>query len=185
MKAHEGEAMGPRLARWLHNKGKETIIMATKTSRTDRLAADQKLIDGVQKVLAAVASLTVGSRKVTPADIVKILQERRNTANAASTAEAAHTAAVKADRDMRKQTTPFVSTLRRFLQAMYSESPETLAEFGLKPLKGPKTSVAVKATAQARIKATREARHTMGTQQRRKVKGAATAPATPTKPNTP
>jgi len=166
-------------------------MTTTATNRTARLAADQKMIDGVQKVLGNVASLSVGSQTVTPADIVKVFQNRRNAANAASAAEAAHTAAAKADRDTRKQTTAFVSSLRRIVQGMYSQSPDTLAEFGLKPLKTSKPTVATMATAQAKSKATRKARSTMGTVQKKAVKGtvpsatSGTAPAPATQPTKP
>ena len=46
-----------------------------------------------------------------------------------------------------------------------------LADFGLKPDKEPEKSVAVKAEAIAKAKATRDARHTMGKRQRKKVRG--------------
>jgi hypothetical protein len=149
-------------------------------NRTGRLAADQNMINGVQKVLGKTASLTVGSQTVTPADIVKVFQDRRNAANAATAAEAARTAAVKADRDTRKQTAPFVSSLRRIVQGMYSQSPDTLAEFGLKAVKAPKTKVATKATAQVKSTATRKARNTLGSKQKKSIKG--TVPAVTSAP---
>jgi len=73
--------------------------MANQLNRTQQLAADEKMIEGVQTVLATFASLPVGSQTVTPADIVKVLQARRSAALAADTARAALAAAVKVDRD--------------------------------------------------------------------------------------
>ena len=43
--------------------------------RNDRVAADQKLIDGTQKLLTQFATLLVGGKNFAPADIVKVLQE--------------------------------------------------------------------------------------------------------------
>jgi hypothetical protein len=166
--------------------------MSTAPNRNEQLTADQKMIDGVQKFLSTIASLPVSSQTVTPADIVKVMQDRLNASKAAVTAEAARAAAVKADRDTRKRTAAFVSSLRRIVQGMFSQSPDTLAAFGLKPIKAPKTKVETKATALAKSTATRKARKTMGKNQKKNVKGTVPTatggptppPATPpTKPN--
>ncbi|MBV9946995.1 MAG: hypothetical protein JOZ69_09115, partial [Myxococcales bacterium] len=73
-------------------------------------------------------SLFVGSQSVTPADIVRIFEDRLTVAKAAVSAEAARTAAVKANRDKRAQTAAFVSSIKRIVQGMFSQSPDTLAE---------------------------------------------------------
>lgn len=166
--------------------------MSTVLNRDAKIAADQKMIDGVQRFLSKITSLIVGSQTVTPADIVKVFQDRLNAANAAVAAEAARTAAVKTDRDTRNQTAVFVSSLRRIVQGTFSQSPDTLATFGLKPLKATKVKVTTKATALVKSKATRTARNTMGKKQKKAVKGtpptatSGTTPAPvtpPTKPN--
>jgi hypothetical protein len=110
--------------------------MATNNNRATLLAADQKVIDGAQKALAQVPSLPVGSKTSTPADIVKIFQDRIATGNAVVTAEAARAAAIKADRDTRARTASFVASFKRIVQGMFSQSPDTLATFGLKAPKG-------------------------------------------------
>ncbi len=154
----------------------------TTQNRTSLLAADQKMIDGVQKNLSGQASFTVGSQKLTPADIVKVFQDRLSTAKAADAAEAARTAAVKANRDKRAQTAPVVRALKRIVEGMFMQSPEVLAEFGLTAPKAGKATVAVKATAAIKNKATRVARSTRGSKQRKLitgtvVPGASTGPA--------
>ncbi len=162
------------------------------TNRSGKNAADQNMIEGVQKFLRQFASLPVGSQTVTPADIVKVFQERLDTGKAVLAADAARVAAIKADKDKRTQTAAFARSFRRMVQGMFSESPDTLVAFGLKAPKAVKKTVATKATAVAKSKATRTARNTMGKKQRKGVKGTvpaaasvpATTPATPpTKPN--
>ncbi len=162
-------------------------MTTTKNSRNTRLTGDQSLIAGVQKFLGTYASLFIGSTKVTPADIVKVLQERIDASNAVLTADAARAAAVKEDRGKRAETTAFVQSLRRTVQGMFTQSPDTLATFGLKAPKPHKLTVATKATALAKIRATRTARGTLGSKQKKKVKGtvAPTAPATPPAASTP
>jgi hypothetical protein len=162
------------------------------TNRNGKITADQHMIDGVQKFLSQFASLPVGSQTVTPADIVRVFQERLDTGKAVLAADAARIAAIKADKDKRVQTAAFTQSFRRMVQGMFSQSPDTLAAFGLKPLKAAKKTVETKATAVAKSKATRKARNTMGKKQKKAVKGtvptaksgAAPAPETqPTKPN--
>jgi hypothetical protein len=155
----------------------EVIMANVNNKRNDRVAADQKLIDGTQKLLTQFATLPVGGKNLTPADIVKVLQDRIGKATAAQTAEAARATAVKEDRDERANTAPFVVALRRIALGMFQANPDTLAIFGLKAPKARKTKVATKAAAIAKNKATRTARGTKGPKAKLKVKG--TAPAQP------
>jgi hypothetical protein len=145
--------------------------MTTKKNRNAKLAADQSMIDGVHGFLSTLPSFPVGSTSVTPADIVKVFQDRVDAARAVQTAEAARTAAVKTDLDKRAQTAAFVRSFRRIVLGMFSESPDTLAAFGLKAPRAPKKTVEVLSAAVAKSKATREARNTMGTRQKKGVKG--------------
>ena len=145
------------------------------SNRAASIAADQSMIDGIQKFLSENPTLLVGSQKMTPAGLVSVFQDRIDATKAAMAAAVAHTAAVKVVRDKRAASAALVQSLRRLLQAMYTQSPETLAAFGLTAPKVVKKSVAVKSTALAKTKATRAARNTMGSAQKKKVKG--TAPA--------
>jgi hypothetical protein len=151
--------------------------MPTTLKRADRLAADQQLIDGTQKFLAQNATLTFGSQTMTPADIVAVFQKRIQTGKAVVDAEATRSAAVKADRDERAQTTKVVNAFRRYVLATFTESPDTLATFGLKARKVGKATVEVKAEAVTKSKATREARGTKGSRQKQAIHGTVTPPA--------
>jgi hypothetical protein len=158
---------------------KERFIMASKQSRSQKLTGDQQMADGVQKFLNTLASLPVGSTSVTPADMVKVLQDRIASGKAVLAADAARAAAVKADRDKRAQTAAFVQSLRRIVLGMFSQSPDTLAAFGLKAPKAVKKTVEAKSAAVAKSKATRAARGTKGTKQKKAIKGGTTTAATP------
>ena len=174
--------------------------MTTTRTRTSKQAADQKLIDGTQQYLSQQASLTVGGATYTPAQIVQIFTDRIASNKAVETATAQKTAAIKADRDKRAATAPVAKAYRRMLEGMYSESPDTLAAFGLAPPKVATKTVAVKNDAVAKSLATRAARHTMGPKEKAKIHGTSasastgspattgdspTAPATPATPVTP
>jgi hypothetical protein len=130
------------------------------TSRNDLLTADQLLIDGTQKNASKLPqSMTVGSKTVTQADIIAVILGRITAGKAAQAAEAARTAAVKAERDARAQTRQFVTSYRRVLMGMFSESPETLAMFGLHPLVTGRKTAAAKADAASKAVATRKVNH--------------------------
>ncbi len=158
----------------------------TNNTRVKRIAADQAMIAGVKQFLSQIATLPVGATNMTPANIVKTLQERITAAQAALTADAAFTAAVKADKDEQASTKAFLSALRRIVVGMFQEAPDTLAVFGVKAPKARTTTVAKKAAAAAKNKATRAARGTVGKKKKLAIKGtvpagngAAPAPATP------
>ncbi len=163
--------------------------MTTQNNRGSKLTADQKMIDGIQKFLSKFASLPVGSQTLTPADIVKVFQDRLDTGNAVVSAEAARTAAIKADRDKRAQTNAFAQSFRRMVLGMFSQSPDTLAIFGLKAPKVVKKTVDAKAAAVAKSKATRVARGTKGSKQKKAIKASpppqqgAESPQSPPKQN--
>ena len=144
----------------------------TKNNRVQQLAGEQKLIDGTNQFLAKVPSIMVGSQTMTPAEIVQVFEGRIAKGNAAVAAGDARTAAVKADRDERKNTQPFVNAFKRIVVGMFLQSPDTLGVFGLKPPKVAKKTAANKAAAAVKTKATRTARGPIGNKQRAKVKSA-------------
>ena len=149
--------------------------MATKNvNRTQYQDGDQKLIDGLTKHQQTIASLVIGGTSYKAADIIAVLQTRLGAAKAAVSSRATWQADVKSDHDERAKTKTFVSGLRQSLQVAFAGSIDTLADFGLKPRKAraPRTPEQ-KAAATAKARATRAARHTMGSKQKAKVKGAA------------
>jgi len=84
-----------------------------------------------------------------------------------------------AERDaLRAEQVPVFTGLKSYVQATYGKSSQTIAEFGFKPAAETVKSAEVKAAAVVKLRATRNARHTMGSQQRKGIKGA--APSTPT-----
>jgi hypothetical protein len=155
--------------------------MTTQSNkRSDQISNDQAMIAGIQKFLGQLTSVTAGSQTLTPAAIVQIFQARVQTAQAVQTARAALKAAVQANLAERANTSAFVQALRRVIVGMYQQSPDTLAVFNLTAPKVAKKSVATKATAVAKSKATRVARNTMGSQQKKDIKG--TVPEATTAP---
>jgi hypothetical protein len=167
--------------------------MATSNNKKTALDSDKQMIAGVQKHLMS-QSFIVGDKSCTAQDVIAAFQGRVTTGEAAVSGKAEWLATLKTDRDRRTETNVFVRAFRAIVQGMFHD-PATLADFGLSPRKSTKKTVDTKATAIAKNKATRTARHTLGKKQKAKVKGspapapssdgsAAKAPAAP-KPTAP
>ena len=144
----------------------------TPNNRLEETAADQHLIDGLNKVASTIPSFVVGGAPVATKDIVTTLQARLATAKAAESARVAWQTAVQADRDERAKTKTLVSVIKQTLLQYFAGQADTLATFGLTPRKPRAVKPETKVVAAAKAKATRAARHTMGKKQKAEIKGA-------------
>jgi hypothetical protein len=131
---------------------------------------DNALIAGIQKYLMG-QPLIIGKQTYQPQDIINVLKARVTTGQSIIDARTAVTAAIKADQGERTTTGALVRGFRTIVIGMFSELPDTLAVFGLKPRKSTKKTVAVKSTAVAKTLATRKARGTLGKKQRARITG--------------
>jgi hypothetical protein len=143
--------------------------MAKKT-KTDRAAQAKQLIAGVEKHLGNMTQVVFTGGPFTPAAITTKLESivtLRSDVDAAKAATRAKVAAERAD-------TPALDALRgalvAYVKATFGASPEVLADFGIVPKARAPLTVEEKAAAAKRA-ATRTARHTMGTKQKKAVKG--------------
>jgi type I site-specific restriction endonuclease len=129
------------------------------TSKTKETALAQQLLAGLQKHLANVTSLTVASADYTPAQIVTALQTLMTLRAAVQAAQAAAKAKVTAENAQAPALRAIMMALVAYVKLTFSESPDVLADFGLKPKKAPTPlTAAQKAVASAKRKATRAAR---------------------------
>ncbi|HLK40108.1 MAG TPA: hypothetical protein VKU41_25305, partial [Polyangiaceae bacterium] len=143
-----------------------------KVNRLNEQTGDQKLIAGLQKHSATLPSLMIGGTSYPTDTLVATLQSRLATAAAVASTRATWQTAVQADRDERTKTQTVVSGVRQALHVAFAGSVSALADFGLTPRKpaAPRTPEQ-KAASVAKAKATRAARNTMGSNQKKAVKG--------------
>jgi hypothetical protein len=139
-----------------------------------------QLLAGTKKQFSTASSLAFGGASFTPAqveawfqtliDLRAAVDDARTVVKAKIAIEAAQTPS------LRSQMAAFVA----FVKATFGSSPDALADFGLQPRKTrtPPT-IDQQATAAARRAATRAARHTMGTAQKKEVKGTITTIVAP------
>ncbi len=131
-----------------------------KTTQAATLAQLQALVSGLQKQLPN-GSFTLVSTAYTTATLVQALQGTIAALNAVTAAHASVKVALAAwDAEVAKMG-PQILALKRTLQSMFANAPDTLALFGLEPRKVPAPRTAAqKAASAAKAAATRKARGT-------------------------
>jgi hypothetical protein len=155
-----------------HFETRRDAMAATRNTRAIQQSNVLALIAGIQKHLGT-TSITVDSTTYTSANVVTMLEGRVTASNAVVAATAAFHAAVQADQD--PVLTAFILKLTQAIRIMYASSPSVLADFGIALPKTRVVSPATKVLAAAKAKATRKARNTMGTIQKKTVKGSVTS----------
>jgi hypothetical protein len=151
-----------------------------KGKNTEATLAKQ-LIAGSKKNLSNVSSLMLESGTFTPAQIEASLQTLADLRMSVDAAKAATKAKIADEHAQAPLLRSHMAAFVAFVKTAFSKSPDVLADFGLKPKKvtAPLT-IEQQAAATAKRKATRAMRHTMGTKQKKKVKGTVTTIVTPT-----
>jgi hypothetical protein len=131
-----------------------------------------KLAAGTQKHLSTVAQMTIGSTSYTPVQVESELQSLANLRAAVDTAKAAVQAALADYASQGPAMHAFFVAFIAYVQAVYGNSPDILADFGLTPKKARKPLTAgEQAAAIAKRNATRAARGTKGSQQKAAIHG--------------
>jgi hypothetical protein len=158
--------------------------MQTYINKTTRLSRLQKIQAGIGKHLSNVSSITLGGVSYAPADLEKLIQADLDTMKASAKAHADWLAQVSVERNSHTKVGPVLRLLKAYVISLFGETQDAsgkLEDFGYSPRKPSLKTLAVKVEARDQAKATREARHTMGKQQKKAVKGQkpATPPAKP------
>jgi hypothetical protein len=151
------------------------------TGKTTEAALARQLIAGSKKHLSNVSSLMLESGTFTPAQIEASLQTLADLRTSVDAAKSATKAKIADEHAQAPLLRSHMTAFAAFVRTAFSKSPDVLADFGLKPkkVKAPLT-IEQKAAAAAKRKATRAMRHTMGTKQKKNVKGTVTTIVAPT-----
>lgn len=152
-----------------------------KPNRTTLRDRCRMAMAGIDKHLASETTIPLDGAAKAPADIKKALQGTIDSADATQAARAQWLDASKAEGNQSDTIVPLLASLRAFVILKFgSADVSTLADFGFTPRKQTPKTVGTKAVAIEKSLATREARHTMGSRQKEKVKGTIPAPVTGT-----
>jgi hypothetical protein len=142
-------------------QGKGTVVDLAK-----------QLIAGTSKHLANVTQVMVAGGSFTPTQVTERLQALVNLRTDVDAAKASTKAKLAAEKTDMAPLRTFMGAFVTFVKAAYGTSPDVLADFGLHPKARTPQTVEAKTAAAAKRKATRAARQTMGSKQKKRVKGA-------------
>jgi hypothetical protein len=147
---------------------------AMSGSRSKNSQADlaTKLVEGIQKRLSAVAQVTFGGSTFTPAAVEAQLQALATLRSDVTAAKAAVETKLSAERTKGPALRVFLLAFVSFVRATFGDTPDVLADFGLKPKKVATPPTAEQLAAKAlKAKATRKARGTVGKKKKLAIKG--------------
>jgi hypothetical protein len=146
--------------------------MSTVNGSNKQALLAQQLIAGTQKHLANEAELKFEGSTFTPSQVLAQLHALMDLRAAADAARATAKAKVAAERDQLPSLRAFMLALTAFARTRFGNSPDILADFGLKSKKARTPLTADKRLA-ANVKraATRKARGPIGKRNRAAVKG--------------
>jgi hypothetical protein len=139
--------------------------MNTNKNNTKNTEADlaTALVSGIQKHFSTVPQLTFAGGTLTPSQVEAQLQAFATLRSDVNAARTAMEAKLSAERAKGPALRVFLLEFVSFVRATFGASPDTLADFGLKPKKAPTPLTAdEKAAKAAKAKATRAARGTIG-----------------------
>ena len=156
-----------------------------KPNKTTALALNQKISEGVDTYFSKVKSITIDGTTYTPKSLMAVLNAENAASKAVDSSRAqylddvvTHRAAGAAAKNLRAR-------LKAYILVNYGKKAvKVLGDFGMSAPKLTTTKTAAsKAKAVEQSLATREARHTMGKDQKKSIKGV--VPSTETTAETP
>jgi hypothetical protein len=134
----------------------------------------QQLSAGTAKHLSNATSVTFLGGSFTADQITSKLQWLVTLRSDANAAKATAKAKIANEAAQLPDLNAFMNAFKSYLRVAYGTSPDVLADFGIHPKTRAPLTVEAKAAAVAKSSATRAARHTMGSKQKKGIKGAVT-----------
>jgi hypothetical protein len=142
----------------------------TTLSRAAQQDLARKVLLAIDHNLPPQTSVTVAGTPYTRDALVASVQQDIDTADAATNAKTVFFNAAAAARERRAERKRFYRGLKAYVENQFTD-PNVIAEFGFAPQKTATPSAAAKLVATQKRAATRKARHTMGKNQKKGIKG--------------
>ena len=145
-----------------------------RESKGTVVALAQKLMAGTTKHLTGTTPVLLGGSSYTPSQINDKLQAIVNLRSDVDASKASTKAKLTAETTQMPALRTFTGALVSFIKGAYASQPDVLADFGISPKARTPLTAEAKTAAVVKRAATRAARHTLGTVQKKSVKGAVT-----------
>jgi hypothetical protein len=137
--------------------------------------SNNKVISGIEKHVTDPQPITIGGKQYTSDQLKAVFQADIDATNAADAARTQWSDALLKARAARLVAAQTRASLQAYIVGLHGPDAVAVVEdFGFTPRSPSQKSVKVKAEALEKSAATRRARHTMGSQQRKAVKGTVT-----------
>jgi hypothetical protein len=153
--------------------------MSNNNGLQNQAARVTSAIAGIQKYFPAAASLVLAGTAYTPAQIIALFQAFADAIKALVVLHAQLSSGVLAVRSQRKQIQKVLLALESYVDNLFGSDPGKLGDFGFTPKQSGVVSTRTRALAIVKGKATRAARHTMGSKQKAAITGDSTGSSTP------
>lgn len=156
--------------------------MSSNQNNAKIVATLNQRLAALKKFVTTKTQMPINGQLMKPSDVTAIYQDALDTRSAAETQRVAYEQALEA-RD-RANTTRLATDegLTAWVTAQFGARSQTASEFGFSPRKVGEKSAQTKATAVVKLRATREARMTMGKRQKANIKGTIPVPTAPAVP---
>jgi hypothetical protein len=162
---------GPAPAPAGASPGITSVAKSGKSTKVLTQASYQALVSGLQSTFQPTDTFNVPGGTLTRDQIIAQLNTFISAAEATKAARQQWLTAVAGERSTLGDVTPLRQSIRSILQGRFGKEGPALTSFGFSPAKLAKRTAHTKAAAAVKTAATREARHTMGTVQKKTVKG--------------
>lgn len=139
-----------------------------KRGKLNKQSRDRAMIAGVRKHRAVFDQIKVGPERWDADDVIAIFDRHSKSIDEIAHLDAMRTEAIAREKDLERALSLAWRMIVSLLRGHFGPASQTLRDFGIKPQRKKRLSVAEKAVAVAKRKATRKLRGTMGPKQRRK-----------------
>ncbi len=141
------------------------------TTKAEVSGKNAQIVTGIQKYLLSLASIPLAGTTFTGPDLITLIQSQATQAAKVAAAAAAWHGEVGTEQELGQKLRPVLKGLRQYVINTYGATSPVLADFGYTAAVRKPLDPTAKVAAAAKAKATRAARHTMGSMQKQAVKG--------------
>ncbi len=134
--------------------------MRNHSASSNVIASDRDMIAGIRKHMGKSESIVIDNEKYSASDLVKLLESRVDAHAPVALAKAAWIKVARAKVARMYETKDLVAALRLYFLVKYGASGDTLADFGLAPMKRAKPTLEKRFRAAQKARATRTSKRT-------------------------
>jgi hypothetical protein len=142
-----------------------------KHAKSTKLRRNRKMMGGIRKYLRDQAAITIHGVTYKPEELAAVYQGHLDKLSEVDEREAAWRQAVQEEGAMENRIKALTTTLNTYMRATFGTGAAKLLEFGIRPRDGAKPSAEKQAAAAEKRRQTRKQRWTMGSKQRKKIRG--------------